>query len=157
VFILSLSILVAANVWSLKTNDFNQLLAASALSGFASSAGETVVPALVADLFFVHERGTVMMIFHMAPSSGFFLGPLIDAYIAQYSSWRISCEWIAVAAGATWSVAFFTVHETSYYSRDVYAPLSSYPRKRSFTNELGVTRGYLLQIVPTTFLPSAWR
>jgi MFS family permease len=142
VILVSLSILVAGNVWSLKTHDFNQLLAASVLSGFASSTGEAVVPALAADLFFVHDRGTVLMIFHMALSSGFFLGPLIDAYITQYSSWRVSCEWIAVAAGATWSVAFFTVHETNYYNRDVYAPLSSYPRKRTFINKLDVTRGY---------------
>jgi MFS family permease len=142
VVLLSLSILVAGNVWSLKTHDFNELLAASVLSGFASSAGEAVVLALVADLFFVHERGTVMMMFHMALSTGFFLGPLVDAYVIQYSSWRVSCEWIAVAAGATLSVALFTVHETSYYNRDVYAPLSSYPRKRTFVNKLGVARGY---------------
>jgi MFS family permease len=129
VFLLSLYILVAGNMWSLKTHGFNQLLTASVLFGFASSAGEAVVPTLVADLFFMHERGAVMMAFHMALSSGFFLGPLIDTYITRYSSWRVSCEWITVAAGATWSVAFFTVHETSYYNRDVYAPLSSYPRK----------------------------
>jgi MFS family permease len=129
VFLLSLSIPVAGNMLSLKTHDFNQLHAASVLSGFASSVGEPVVPAFVADLFFVHERGIVMMIFHMALSSGFFLGPLIDAHVTQYSSWRVSCEWIAVAAGATWSVGFFTVHETSYYNRDVYAPPSSHPRK----------------------------
>lgn len=142
VFLLSLLTLIAGNVWSLKTHDFNQLLAASVLTGFASSAGESVVPALAADLFFVHERGTVMMIFHMALSSGFFLGPLIDAYIIQYSSWRVYCEWIAAAAGATSLVVFFTVHETTYCNRDVYAPLSSYPRKRTFTNKLSVTRGY---------------
>jgi MFS family permease len=142
VFLLSLYILVAGNMWSLKTHDFNQLLAASVLSGFASSAGEAVVPTLVVDLFFMHERGTVMMVFHMVLSSGFFLGPLIDTYITRYSSWRVSCEWIAVAAGETWSVAFFTVHETSYYNRDVYAPLSFYPRKRTFMNKLGATRGY---------------
>jgi MFS family permease len=77
-FLLPLFILVAGNMWSLKTHDFNQLLAVSDLSGFTSSAGEAVFPAFVADLFFVHEQGTVMMIFHMALSSGFFLGPLID-------------------------------------------------------------------------------
>jgi hypothetical protein len=53
------------NIWSYKAASFNSLLAASIISGFSASAGDATVPAGVADLFFVHELGTVMMIFYM--------------------------------------------------------------------------------------------
>jgi MFS family permease len=142
VFLMALPLLVASNVWSMKTNNWNSLLAASIVSGFASSAGEGPVPALVADLFFVHQRGTAMMIFHMALSCGFFLGPLINAYVVQFSSFRVSFEWIAIAAGVTWVVAIFTVNETAYYNRDVKAPESAYGPKNTFVQRMGVTIGY---------------
>jgi MFS family permease len=142
VYLLSLPLLVAMNVWSSKTHSFNSLLAASILSGFAASAGDATVPAVAADLFFVHQRGAVMMIFHMALSCGVFLGPLINAYTVQYSSWRVSCEWIAIAAGILWVIAIFTVHETTYYQRDVNAPASAFGPKKSFKQKMGITSGY---------------
>jgi MFS family permease len=91
VFLISFPILVAANVWLFATNDYKQLLAASILSGCASAAAEAIVSAIVTDLFFVHERSSVLMIFHFAMSSGLFLEPLINSYVTQYYSWRITC------------------------------------------------------------------
>jgi len=142
VYLLSLPLLATANIWSYKATSFNSLLAASIVSGFAASAGDATVPAVVADLFFVHQRGTVMMIFHMTLSCGFFIGPLINAYVVQYSSWRNECLWIAVVTFSLWAVAFFTVYESSYYHRDVNAIESSFGPKKSFTQLLSVTGGY---------------
>jgi hypothetical protein len=47
-----------------------------------------------------------------------------------------------MAAGVTWVVSVFTVYETSYYNRNVDAPLDSYEQKKSFIQQLGVTSGY---------------
>jgi MFS family permease len=142
VYLISLPILVAANVWSWGTHDYKQLLASSILSGFASSAALATVPTIVTDLFYVHERGSVLMMFQMAISSGMFLEPLINSYVTQYSSWRMTCEWMAIAAGATWLMAIFTVHETSYYNREIYRPFTSFGRKHNFAQKLGMTIGY---------------
>jgi MFS family permease len=70
VYLVSLPMLVAANIQSFSTRDYKQLLASSILSGFASAAAEATVPAIVTDLFFVHQRGSALMIFHLAISSG---------------------------------------------------------------------------------------
>jgi MFS family permease len=85
-----------------KAARFNSLLAASIVSGFAASAGDATVPAVVADPFFVHQREMVMMIFHMTVSCSFFIGPFINAYVVQYSSWRDECLWIAVVTFVLW-------------------------------------------------------
>jgi MFS family permease len=142
VYLVALPILASANIWSFVTRDYKQLLASSILSGFASSAAEATVPAIVTDIFYVHERGSALMIFHLAISSGMFLEPLINSYVTQYSTWRMTCGWMAIAAGATWLLAIFTVHETSYYNREIYRPFTSFGRKHSYAEKLGMTNGY---------------
>ncbi len=142
ILLLALPILVATNVWSSKTHDFNQLLAASVLSGFAASAAEAPTVAVVADLFFVHDRAAKTMVFHIALLSGFFLGQLINAFVIEHSTWRVACESLAIAAGALWTIAFCFFQETAYLNRDVYAPVSSYGARKTFLGTMSVTRGF---------------
>ncbi|KAF8861133.1 MFS general substrate transporter [Acephala macrosclerotiorum] len=117
IFLLALPILVAANVWSSQTHHYEQLLAASVLSGFGSSAAAGPVPAVVADLFYVHD--------------GLFLGSLVDAPVVQYFSWRMNCYWIAIAAGVIWLLAIYTVQETSYYDRYIFKPIHGHGAKKN--------------------------
>jgi MFS family permease len=144
VYLAALLLLTAANIWSYEAKSYGSLLAARIISGFAASASDATVPSLVTDLFFVHERGHCMMMFHMALSSGFFLGPLICAWITQEVGWRWTCGTLAAGAGATFLVGFFTIRETSYrrQEEDLELPASAYSPKRSFMANLSVTRGY---------------
>ncbi|KAH9209750.1 major facilitator superfamily domain-containing protein, partial [Leptodontidium sp. 2 PMI_412] len=142
IILLALPVFVAANVWSSKTHSFNQLLASSVLSGFASTAAEATVGAVVTDLFFVHERGAKLMIFHFGLSCGTFLGPLISAFTIEYSAWRVGCESFAIAAGALWILAALFFRETTYHNRDVYAPVSSYGSRTTFAGKLSLVKGY---------------
>lgn len=141
-YLVAIPLLCGTNIWSYFAGSFSSLLAACILSGFASAAAEAPTSAVVADLFFVHQRGTMMMIFHLALSMGFFLGPMINAYVVQYLGWRWVCGWIAIAAGLTWLVALFTIHETVYRHRDIYASADTYPAKKTFRQRLSITSGY---------------
>ena len=143
IYLLSMPLLMACDIWSLKATSFSSLLAARILSGFCAGAGDSPVSALAADLFFVHERGFVMMIFQIALSCGFFIGPLINAYVVQYTgSWQWTCGWIGIASGANFLIAIFTLHETAYHDRDIDAPAESFGPKNSFISNLSVTQGY---------------
>lgn len=145
VYLLALLIYVGTNVWSFEASSFGSLLAARIVSGFASSAADATVPSLVTDLFFVHERGHCMMIFHFALSSGFFLGPLMCAYITQGAGWRWQCKFLAIAGALTFLIGLFTIRETSYSrnpASDVTLPPVQYPPKRGLASWLSLTRGY---------------
>lgn len=143
VYLMAMLLLMATNVWSFKSTSFNSLLAARILSGFAAGVGDAPTPAAAADLFFVHERGFVMMLFQIALSCGFFIGPLINAYLVQDTgSWQWTCGWIAIASGANFLVAIFTLHETAHHSRDINAPAESFSPKRSFLSGMSLTRGH---------------
>ena len=144
VYLISLLIFVAANIWSRETHAYGSLLASRMVSAFAASAADATVPSLVADLFFVHERGHCMMLFHFALSCGFFLGPLISAYITQEAGWRWSCGFLAIAGGVTFLVGFFTIRETNYPrpKADITLHTLTYPAKKNFISWLSVTNGY---------------
>ncbi|KUJ10466.1 MFS general substrate transporter [Mollisia scopiformis] len=143
VFLLALPILVAANIWSSQIHRYDQLLASSILSAFGSAAATSVVPAVVADLFFVHERATAMMWFQVSLSSGLFLGTLINGLVVQYFSWRINSYWIAIAAAFVWLLAIYTVEETTYYDRDILKPIHGYGPKKNHWQRMELTRGWV--------------
>lgn len=142
IYLTAMALLVGTNVWSRYAGRFNSLLASSMLSGFASSAADATVPAVVADLFFVQQRGAAMMLFSAAMSGGFFIGPLISAFCVQHSGWRLSCTVIASLVGFLWVVSIFTLRETSYHDRNVYAPATSYGETKTFRQNLSITSGY---------------
>lgn len=49
-----------ALVWSVAATSFSSLLAARCVQGFASAAGESIVPEIAADIFFLHQRAAMM-------------------------------------------------------------------------------------------------
>ncbi|RBR10395.1 hypothetical protein FVER53590_25492 [Fusarium verticillioides] len=144
VYLVALLLLMGCNIWSFETHSYGSLLAARIISGFAASASDATVPSLVTDLFFIHERGHCMMIFHMALSSGFFLGPLICSWVTQAIDWRWTCGILSIAAGLTFIVGVFTIRESQYPRDkvDFSLPIESYKVKRGFLSQLSLTRGY---------------
>lgn len=55
-----------------------------------------------------------MMFYHLALTSGLFLGPLMNAYIVQLHSWRWSTAFIGIAGGVFFLMTLFLVRETQF-------------------------------------------
>lgn len=153
VFLLAIPLIFITNIWAYFAKSFGSLLASSIIGGFGAAAAEAPVSAVVADLFFVNERGAMLMIFHLALSCGFFVGPFLNAYVIQYAGWRWICGWLAISSGACWLVAFFTIHETAYRDRDTNAPAEKFEELKPFRWWLNVTSGYDRRI---GFLRTTW-
>lgn len=149
-YLVAMPLLFITNIWSFFATSYASLMAASVLSGLAAAAAEAPTSAVVADLFFVHQRGTMMMVFHIALSCGFFLGPMINSYVVQYVGWRWVCGWIAIVVAALWVVAIFAIHETAYPHRDVERPASSFGPRKTYLQRLSITSGYNRNVTFTT-------
>ncbi|KAL6230898.1 hypothetical protein BDW75DRAFT_248257 [Aspergillus navahoensis] len=155
VYLLALLLLTGLNIWTYKASTYGSLLASRIVSGLAAAAADATVPSLIADLFFIHERGHYMMIFHLALSAGFFVGPLISAYITQEAGWRWTSGFLAIASGSTFLVGALTIRESNY-ERDTASavlPGSAYPPKRTFLAWMAVTRGFRRDV---SFLRTVW-
>ncbi|KAH1547842.1 hypothetical protein KXX57_002236 [Aspergillus fumigatus] len=58
--LLSMALQAGALVWSVTATSFSSLLAARCVQGFAGAAGESIVPEIAADIFFLHQRAAMM-------------------------------------------------------------------------------------------------
>jgi MFS family permease len=136
VYLISMILLSMMNFWSSRASSYGELLASRILSGFASAAADATVPAVVSDMVPPQDRGHYLMFFHLALTSGLFIGPLINAYLVQEENWRWMCCFLAIAAGAVFAVAIFTVRETTYLKRNALAS------KRRPLQWMSLTIGY---------------
>ncbi|KAI1450434.1 MFS transporter [Annulohypoxylon stygium] len=116
VLILSMALLFALLVWTAQVKTFEELLVARCLSGFASAAGESILPGVISDIFFLHERGAMMSIYVMLISSGSAIGPLIGGFMVQSSpeTWRDFSRVCAAIAGFDLVAIFFLYPESSF-------------------------------------------
>jgi MFS family permease len=61
VYLGSLLLLIAASVWAARAKDYNEHLGARMLLGFAAGQSEALVPMMIQEIHFVHERSTFLM------------------------------------------------------------------------------------------------
>jgi MFS family permease len=61
VLLLATLLMTLCSVWCAEAKTFGSLLAARALQGAGAGASEMVAPALIGDLFFIHQRGRAMV------------------------------------------------------------------------------------------------
>ncbi|KAH2061412.1 hypothetical protein KXW21_001184 [Aspergillus fumigatus] len=96
--LLSMALQAGALVWSVTATSFSSLLAARCVQGFAGAAGESIVPEIAADIFFLHQRAAMLSIYVILISSGSSIGPLVSSLMVQYlpTSWR-AFMWLCFA------------------------------------------------------------
>lgn len=133
------------NVWSSQANSSGELWAWRIVSGLAGAAADATVPVVVADMVAVQDHGHYMMFFHLAMTTGLFVGPLTNAYLMQEQNWRWKCYFLAIAVGVVFLVGIFTIRETSYCKRRG----TESGRKRSHWQWMSLTT-----FQPTCFFPS---
>lgn len=61
VYVISFVLYTATAAWAGASTSYGSELAARIVMGFASGAAECLAPLTIADCFFLHERGTIMV------------------------------------------------------------------------------------------------
>lgn len=80
-YIISYSIYTACAIWLIFEHSYNGFLAARILMGFGSGAAETIAPLTITDIFFLHERGTIMALYTCFLSVGVAFGLIISGLV----------------------------------------------------------------------------
>lgn len=156
VYLAALAVFVAANAWSTRATSWGSLLGGRMVSGIGAAAADATVPSVVAEMFFLEQRGHCMMFFNLSLASGIFLGPVINAYLVQLHSWRWSCGFLAIAGGAIFILAVFFIRETQYYGERRQLEPHEIPPKRSYLGWLSLTVGYNNNRPFQTFVRTFW-
>lgn len=100
-----------------KVQDTGLLIIAHVFLGVTESCAETMVQLSLADIFFQHQRGSVIGLYVFAISGGTFLGPLIGGFIAADPAlrWRWVGWVAAICSAVILLLALFTMEETKYH------------------------------------------
>lgn len=77
-YIFSYAIYFACAIWAALDRTYGGFLTARILMGFGSGAAETLAPVTISDLFFLHERGTIMAMYTSFLSVGVAFGMIIS-------------------------------------------------------------------------------
>lgn len=56
-------IILIASIWSAKATSYGSLIGARAIVGIGAATSESLMPVVIADMMFLHERGTWMAIY----------------------------------------------------------------------------------------------
>ncbi|MCJ1393748.1 hypothetical protein MMC18_006624 [Xylographa bjoerkii] len=127
IFIVVTAIGVIAHAAAGAAQSWGGILAARAFVGVGTSAASGIGAAVVADLYFMHERGSL--------TNGAHLAAVVGGFTAKYAGWRW-CYWLgAIILGASWIINVFCLPETLYH-RDQITGQSQQPRTRSWAQLL---------------------
>ncbi|KAH7160464.1 serine/threonine kinase 16 [Dactylonectria estremocensis] len=116
-FILIASSLVClgASLWHGASQSYGSFMGARILIGIGMSIGESLMPMVVSDVFFLHERGRFMGAYVFALFNGMFLGPIIAGECEKrFGSWRTFYWIISGFTGLSLLLIIFFHPETKY-------------------------------------------
>jgi MFS family permease len=90
-------LIIGSNIWQATAKDTASFFGARALNGIATAVNETIMVQVIADVFFLHERGQWMGLYFASYNIGIFIGPIIAGNMAEYVGWR-NFFWLCLAA-----------------------------------------------------------
>ncbi|KAH8889562.1 MFS general substrate transporter [Thozetella sp. PMI_491] len=114
VYVASYLIYFITILWLCFDKTYDGFLAARIIMGFGAGAAETIAPISIADVFFLHERGTVMALYTSFLSVGVGIGMVISGLITINHNWRVIYQVAAALIGLVLLLAIFTFPETAY-------------------------------------------
>ncbi|ERS98383.1 hypothetical protein HMPREF1624_05167 [Sporothrix schenckii ATCC 58251] len=113
--IISVALFLATSIWSTTAKSYNSLLAARILQGFGASSSEALGPAIIADVYFLHERGTMVGIYTMAIAIGAAFGGIFAGITVHYTnSWRWGLGLHTILTGISFLMILFFLAETNF-------------------------------------------
>ncbi|KAL7758791.1 hypothetical protein ACKLNR_011218 [Fusarium oxysporum f. sp. zingiberi] len=124
-YLLTTAIIFAMAIWSARMKTLTELYVSQFIFGLASATNESIVEMTIADLYFVHQRGSANGLYMVMVMIGSFLSPVIAGYMAADGNWR-RCYWITTAVDGALLLYFcFFFEESKYIPRLEAQQLSS--------------------------------
>ncbi|KAM6511099.1 hypothetical protein FALCPG4_016102 [Fusarium falciforme] len=114
VYIISTALMAASSWWTSRMTTLPELYLTNLLFGLAGSVNETLAQMTLADLFFIHQRGTINATYLTAVIVGSFLTPIPAGAQALHQGWRWSYYALSISLTIL-SVLFVVAYEETKY------------------------------------------
>ncbi|OJJ34504.1 hypothetical protein ASPWEDRAFT_184990 [Aspergillus wentii DTO 134E9] len=113
--IISIFVLLGATVGCALSQTWEQHFALRIIQGLASGATESLLPLMLAEVTFVHQRGMVYGLYWATQNTVTSCLNLASSYEAAALGWRWFYWVYVIAVGAGFIIVIFFCFETSYY------------------------------------------
>ncbi|KAK7398455.1 hypothetical protein QQX98_012163 [Neonectria punicea] len=120
VMILSSLVCAISSIWRARATSYGSFMGASVLNGLGAGPCETVMPQIIADMIFLHDRGKYQTLYFTTYFSSLMIGPIIAGAMAEHHGWRSFWWWNTALLFFTCAVNTFFFPETRY-KRDMPA------------------------------------
>ncbi|RKK10986.1 hypothetical protein BFJ66_g17609 [Fusarium oxysporum f. sp. cepae] len=90
---------LASHIWRAKASTYNEFMGAAILSGIGAGPGETIQPSVIADIFFLHDRGKWNTMYWVTYTGALMIAPIIAGAMADHIGWP-SFWWLNAAITA---------------------------------------------------------
>lgn len=114
VYLVSSAIALATAAWMAEMHTVGEMYASSLIQGIATSVTETIIQLTVADLYFVHQRGTCNGVYMAVVDVGNFLIMVPAGYITINMGWRWVYIIISIITGVQFLATVLFFEETKY-------------------------------------------
>lgn len=101
-------------------NSYETLLAGRLLEGLSVAAYESLIVALIGDMYFVHQRGARVTIFQLVTNTFGVLSPIIAGVIFDRLGWKYLFHIAQPFLIAQLIMVFLFVPETSFHRPEIY-------------------------------------
>ncbi|KAF4537473.1 MFS transporter [Lasiodiplodia theobromae] len=113
-YVVSTAVMAAVSWWSTYMETQAELILTNLFYGLAGATNETIVQVTIADMFFLHQRGTANAFYLTAVMIGSFLTPMAAGVQAESQGWRASYFALAISLTILFVLFLFGYEETKY-------------------------------------------
>ncbi|KAF1844974.1 MFS general substrate transporter [Cucurbitaria berberidis CBS 394.84] len=113
-------------IWQALATSHRSLLAARAMNGLVCATSESIPVQMIADVFFLHERGLWTGVYFTGYFLGAFLGPVMAGTIAAHHRWQ-SFFWLETALSGVAIILVAIAFPETKYHRNRTAPKLTAP------------------------------
>jgi MFS family permease len=158
IYVLSLALQIAVSIWAANIHTITDLILVSVFNCGLGALAEVLVQMTIADVFFVHERGSMNSLYVWIMLMGSGLAPVAAGYITVDQDWRWVWWWITILLAICF-LLFFMFYEETMFSRhqlDDALPSENQPsRATNVDNNLGHKESGAKESLPLNSLQQA--
>lgn len=114
VYLFSQLINFGSSIWRAKANTYGSFMGACIVNGIGAGPCETIMPEVIADLFFLHDRGKWNTLYWVVYMGSLMAGPIVSGSMTETVGWR-SFWWLnAGLLGLSFLMVLFMFPETRF-------------------------------------------
>lgn len=117
VYLLSQLINFGTSIWRARAQTYGSFMGACVVNGIGAGPAETIMPEVIADIFFLHDRGKWNTLYWVVYMGSLMVGPIVSGSMTEKYSFR-SFWWLNTALLATsFLMVVFMFPETRFNRR----------------------------------------